>query len=264
MSDSVRWSAHIVTDDATASLPDALHALEAADPPPSSVIVVDNGPAGGFRPEGQWSNVRRLRNPRPKSHGRCHNQAVELAMHALQDSQAGMSGAIALMLTRDVIIGDNMLSKLQRLFEADPHIACVGPVICRAHVIGSLDGERRELDVTDVIDSAGISLGLLGRVKPIARGLTQKDAQSTREPFSPSPACFAVRLSALNVMSRTGPWFHESGSWEGAAIGLFRGLKASGFTLAIAKDAFAWRLAARGPAPYGAGRGPAPYGAGRG
>ncbi len=243
---SVRWSAHIAADDPSASLAEALRALEAADPRPDSVIVVDNAPAGRPRPEVLWPEVRWLRNPRPQTHGRCHNRAVELALHASRDERLDTSEAIALILTPDVMIGEDTLAQLRRLFEADPHIAAVGPVICRAHVTGSLDGERLEHEFTDVIDSAGISLGWFGAAHAIGRGAKRAQLPEGRAPFGPSPSCFAVRLSALNIMSRQGPWFQEKGSWEQAAVGLFRGLKAAGCSLAVAKDATAWRLASRG------------------
>ncbi|KAA0207051.1 hypothetical protein EDM68_00455 [Candidatus Uhrbacteria bacterium] len=233
MSDAVRWSAHVASDDPSGSLLDALYALEAAHPRPDAVIVVDNAPSGRPRPEIEWSDIRWLRNPRPQSHGRCHNQAVELALHA---SAAETAETIALLLTPDVVVAPDLLRELRRLFEADARLACVGPVVYRAHVAGSLDGERRELERTDVIDAAGISLSWLGRSKPIT---------DARAAFAPAPSCFAVRLSALRVLSPRGPWLRETGSWEDAAMGLFRGLRAAGYGLAVARDARAWRLAAR-------------------
>lgn len=246
MNASVRWSAHLVTDDPFASLPDALRALEAADPRPDSVIVVDNAPAGRARPEILWPDVRWLRNPRPQSHGRCHNRAIELALHAARDAQHAASETIVLPLTPDVMIDADMLAQVRRLFEADAHIAAVGPVVCRAHVTGSLDGERREFERSDIVDSAGLVLGWFGGAKPLGQGMKRADVPDARAPFGPSPSCFAVRLSALGVMSRQGPWFRETGNWESAVIGLFRGLQAAGCALAVARDATAWRLAPRG------------------
>lgn len=244
--DPIRWSAHVATDDPSASLPDALRALEAADPRPDSVIVVDNAPAGRPRPEILWPDVRWLRNPRPQTHGRCHNHAIELALHAARDAQLASSETIVLILTPDVMINADMLTRLRRLFEADARIAAVGPVVYRAHVTGSPDEERREFELSDIVDSAGLALGWFGGTKPLGQGSKRTDAPDARTPFGPSPSCFAVRLSALSVMSRQGPWFRESGSWEAAVIGLFRGLQAAGCTLAVAKDATAWRLAPRG------------------
>ncbi|MEK7473735.1 MAG: hypothetical protein AAB668_03365 [Patescibacteria group bacterium] len=243
--DSIRWSAHVATDDPSASLPDALWALEAADPRPDSVIVIDNAPTGRDRPEGLWSNVRWLRNPRPQTHGRCHNQGVELALHASRDAGSVASETIALLMTPDVMIGTDTLTRLRKLFETDPHIAVVGPVVCRAHVTGSPDEERREFERSDIVDSAGVSLGWFGGAKPLGRGLTQADLSRARAPLGPSPSCFAIRLSALSVLSRRGPWFRETGSWEAAAIGLFRGIKTIGCSLVVAKDATVWRLASR-------------------
>ncbi len=240
MNDAVRWSAHVVADDPSGSLPDALHALEAADPRPDAVIVVDNAPSGRPRPEVEWPDVRWLRNPRPQPHGRCHNQAVELALHAADSVET-----IALLQTPDVVVAPDLLRELRRVFEADARLACVGPVVYRAHVAGSLDGERRELERTDVIDAAGLSLGWFGGARPVARGATRERLAEAKPAFAPAPSCFAVRLSAVRVLSPRGPWLRETGPWDAAALGLFRGLRAAGYGLAVARDARAWRLAAR-------------------
>lgn len=241
MSATSRWSVHVVTDDPSGSVPDALRALEAMSPPPDSVVVVDNAPAGKPRPEIAWPVVRWLRNPRPQSVGHCHNQAIEYARHASSD---GLE-TIVLFLTPDVIVGTDLLAKLQATFEADARIVCAGPVVCRAHVVSYLDGERRELEFTDVIDSAGVSVGFFRRAKPIARGQKKASFEYARVPFGPSPSCFALRLSALKTFSSQGPWLLETGLWERVAIRLFRDVKAAGFALAVVGEAPAWRLAPR-------------------
>jgi GT2 family glycosyltransferase len=239
--DEIRWSVHIVANDPSGSLPDALRALEATSPQPDSVVVVDNAPAGRPRPEVSWSRVRWLRNPRSQEVGRCHNLAIEFAAHA---APAG-SETVILVITPDVIVGTDMFTSLKRVFMADTQIASVGPILRRAHVIGSLDGERRELEFTNVVDAAGVSVGRFGRIKPVARGLTSDALTEMRPPFGPSPACVAFRLSALKSLSSSGPWFRESGTWEKIATRLFQGLKAAGYSLAVAKETVAWRLASR-------------------
>lgn len=237
------WSVHVATDDPTGSLPDALRALEAARPAPDVVIVVDNAPAGRPRPETSWPAIRWLRHPRPQPHGRCHNRAIELA-YASRDDRSP-TDAFALVITPDVIVGTDLFARLDRVFADAGDLAVAGPVLRRAHVTGSLDGERRELEFTDVIDSAGVASGWFGRTKTLARGVAFGDLTRARPPLGPPTSCFALRLSALRVMSPRGPWFDESGAWDTSAIRLYRALGAAGFSSRTVDHAVAWRLAAR-------------------
>jgi GT2 family glycosyltransferase len=243
MAGHVHWSALTVADDPNATLPEALRGLEALSPAPA-VTVIDNAPAGQKRPDIVWPGLRWLRNPRPQTVGRSYNQALELA---LAHTQGEWENNFALLLTPDVIVGTDLLSKLEALFEAEPLLAVVGPKLRRAHIIGSLDGDRREIEFTDTLDTLGISLNWLGRMGFPGRGEPDDGQQIFKKPpYAPSPACFAVRLSAVRALSVHGPWFQEEGDWEKVALGFFRRLEGAEYRRLVATEAVSWRLAPRG------------------
>lgn len=221
MDDHLHWSVHIAADDLNGTLPETLRALTAR------VLVIDNAPMGEKRPDLGRPDVQWLRNPRPKSVGASQNQALELAFaHASGD----LSHDIVLVLSPDVVVSEDLVNKLTGAFLNDPHVAVTGPNIHLAHITGSLDGERHDIEYTDIPDEAGFGCGWFGRPK---------------NPFGVSPYCFAVRLSALRALSASGPWFEEDGDWMRAVQGAFRRLQASGYSIVPAPYATAWRLAAR-------------------
>ncbi len=242
MAGPVHWSALLVADDPNATLPEALHGLEALTPQPA-VTVVDNAPAGQKRPDIVWPGLRWLRNPRSQSVGHSYNQAIELA---LAHAQGDLENNFALLLSPDVIVGTDLLAKLEALFDAEPLLAAVGPKLRRAHIAGSLDGDRREIEFTDILDTIGITLNWLGKAGPLGRGEPDDGQQIFKKPpFAPSPMCFAVRLSALRALSVHGPWFQEDGEWDRVALGLFRRLEGAEYRLTVATEAVSWRLTSR-------------------
>ncbi|MCC6563370.1 hypothetical protein IT087_00585 [Candidatus Uhrbacteria bacterium] len=242
MAGPVHWSALVVADDPTATLPEALRGLEALTPPPS-VTVVDNAPAGQKRPDIVWPGLRWLRNPRPQSVGHSYNQALELA---LAHAQGDLENNFALLITPDVIVGTDLLQKLEALFDAEPLLAVVGPKLRRAYIAGSLDGDRREIEFSDTLDGIGITVNWLGKANFIGRGEPDDGQQILKKPpYAPSPACFAVRLSALRALSAHGPWFQENGEWQRVSIGLFRRLEGAEYRLTVATEAVSWRLTSR-------------------
>ena len=223
-------------------LPEALRGLQALSPVPS-VTVIDNAPAGQKRPNITWPGLRWLRNPRAQSVGRSFNQALELALaHAHGD----LENNFALLLSPDVIVGTDLLSKLEALFDAEPRLAAVGPKLRCAHIAGSLDGEHREIEFSEKLDAIGISINWLGKITSRGRGEPDHGQQIfKRTAFAPSPACFAVRLSAVRAVSVSGPWFQEKGDWQNVAVGFFRRLKGAEYRLTVATEAVSWRLTPR-------------------
>ncbi len=242
MAGPVSWSAHIVVDDPNAMLPEALRGLQALSPVPS-VTVIDNAPAGQKRPDIAWPGLRWLRNPRAQTVGRSFNQAMELA---LAHAQGDLENNFALLLSPDVIVGTDLIPKLDALFDAEPLLGAVGPKLRRAHIAGSLDGEHREIEFTDTLDAIGISSNWLGKIGFRGRGERDDGQQIFKKPaFAPAPACFAVRLSAVRALSVSGPWFREKGDWQGVAVGFFRRLKGAEYRLTVATEAVSWRLTPR-------------------
>lgn len=242
MPGAVSWSAFVVADDPLATLPEALRGLEPMAPA-LSVTVVDNAPSGMERPDMAWPGLRWLRNPRPQTVGRSYNQALGLELaHASGD----LGRQYALFLTPDVIVGTDTIQKMETMLEADPLLGAVGPKLRRAHIAGSLDGERHEIEFTETLDSIGIALNMFGRPTYLGRG-EPDDGQLLlkKPPFAPAPACFAVRLSALRALSMHGPWFQEDGEWERAALGCYRRLEGAEYRLTVATDAVSWRLTPR-------------------
>ncbi len=242
MASLVHWSAHVVVDDPNATLSEALRGLQALKPTPATTVI-DNAPAGQKRPDIVWPGLRWLRNPRGQTVGHSYNQALKLA---LAHAQGDLENNFALLLTPDVIVGTDLLSKLEALFEAEPLLAAVGPKLRRAYIAGSLDGERREIEFSETLDAIGVSMNWLGKTAFRGRGEPDAGQQVFKKPaFAPSPSCFAVRLSALRALSVSGPWFQERGDWQPVAIGFFRRLKGAEYRLTVATEAVSWRLTPR-------------------
>lgn len=228
MDGHITWSAHVAADDLYGTLPETLRAFMSRDTLHATrIMVVDNAPVGQKRPEFGNPELQWLRNPRPKSAGASHNQALGLAMAHVSDDPATYA---VLILSPDVIVSEDLINKLTGSFLNDSQMAAIGPRMRLAHITGSLDGERHDIEYTETPDETGFGRGWFGRQK---------------NPFGVSPLCFAVRLSALRALSSSGPWFQEEGDWARAVSGLFRRLQTAGYSIVEAPYATAWRLAAR-------------------
>ncbi len=253
MPEPIRVSVQVATDDPSAVLPELLRGLDEQELKPEAVVVVENAITSRKRPdEPAGFPLTWLRNPRPQGYGRSHNQAIALAAARLNGMDARSS--VLLLTVPDIWPSAGLLRVLEAAFLQNDTLVLAGPKLRRAHIMGSLDGDRRELELTDTLESAGISQSLLGRPRPIGTGERDDGRFDTAPFFGPDPACFAVRLSALLALTPTGPWLAEDAKPERACVGLFRRLLAGGAVnhtvqgggkAGIIPEALAWRLVAR-------------------
>ncbi|HVM90811.1 MAG TPA: hypothetical protein VMU11_02865 [Verrucomicrobiae bacterium] len=235
---------HIVTDDPSVLLPEFLRSVSEAGIWPESVIVVDNAPPGRPRPELEPGlPVTWLRNPKPKSAGHSLNQSLSLGrsrVNGVDPSQVFVAFA-----TPDLWLAPDCLGRLAEALQENLLIGYVGPKIRRAHVAGSLDGERRELELTDILDQAGFVPGFLGRLKAVGVGEPDAGQYDAVEDLEPMPACVMFRWSVLDRVSRQGPWVPEDAGYEAALTNLLRRIRALHEKGRVVSDAVAWRLVGR-------------------
>jgi hypothetical protein len=234
MSSLPRFAVHVATDDSTAVLLELLRGLEAQTQTPEAVVVIDNAMSGRHRPsEPLGLPLTWLRNPRPQGFGRSQNQAIALAASRSNGMDARQT--LILVTQEDVFPSPELLIELARAFYETDSLMLAGPKMLQAHVLSSLDGEHRELELSEALISNGINLTLFGGVK-------RETGEEKGE--WPDPHCFAVRLSALLGMSAHGPWFDEDAAPEAATLKLFKRLKQAG-RVELVLEARAWRLVAR-------------------
>jgi hypothetical protein len=234
MSSLPRFAVHVATDDSTAVLFELLRGLEAQTQAPEAVVVIDNALSGRKRPsEPLGLPLTWLRNPRPQGFGRSQNQAIALAASRANGMDARQT--IILVTQEDVWPSPELLIDLARAFYETDSLVLAGPKMLQAHVISALDGERRELELSDALLSNGMNLSLFGAVK-------RETGEEKGE--WPDPNCFAIRLSTLVGMSIHGPWFDEDAAPEATILKLFKRLKQAG-KVEVVSEARAWRLVAR-------------------
>jgi GT2 family glycosyltransferase len=237
-------SVQVVTDDPSVLLPEFLRSIAEAGMWPEAVIVVDNAPSGRPRPEPEPGlPVTWLRNPRPQPAGRSLNQALSLArsrVNGLDPSQT-----FVVFATPDLWLAPDSLARLIEVMQEQLLLGYTGPKIRRAHVAGSLDGERLELELTDIFEQAGFVTGFLGRRKAVGMGEPDQGQYDAVEDLEPAPACILFRWSALDRVSRHGPWVPDEASYEQAIGGLLRRMRALREKGRVLPEAVAWRLVAR-------------------
>jgi hypothetical protein len=156
-----------------------------------------------------------------------------------------LTGQFIVFARPDLWFSPETLGLLVEHLQNNLLLGYAGPKIRRAHVAGSLDGERRDLELTDVFDVAGCVPGLFGRLKFVGVGEPDQGQYDAASDLLPTSACVAVRWSALERVSRTGPWVPDAADAEQALPGLLarlRGLQENG---RLVPEALAWRLAAR-------------------
>lgn len=235
---------HVVTDDPLAVLPDFLRGIAEAPLWPESVIIVDNSPPGRGRPEPEPGlPVTWLRNPKPQPMGRSLNQALSLARSRVNGQD--LAGQYIVFARPDLWFSPETLGLLVESLQNNLLLGYAGPKIRRAHVAGSLDGERRDLELTDVFDMAGCAPGMFGRLKPVGAGEPDQGQYDAASDLLPSSVCVAVRWSALERVSRTGPWVRDDADAEQAVPGLLARLRALQEKGRVVPESVVWRLAAR-------------------
>ena len=184
-----------------------------------------------------------LRNPRPQPMGRSLNQALSLARSRVNGLD--LSQQFIVFARQDLWLAPDMLALLIERLQDNLLLGYAGPKIRRAHVAGSLDGERRDLDLTDTFDIAGYVPGYFGRMKPIGIGEPDQGQYDALDELQPSPSCVVMRWSALDRLSRNGPWVPDAADAEHAVQGILRRLTGLNEKGRVIPEAVAWRLAAR-------------------
>jgi hypothetical protein len=234
----------VVTDDPSVVLPEFLRSVAEGGDWPETVIVVDNAPAGRARPEPEPGlPVTWLRNPRPQPMGRSLNQALSLARSRVNGLD--LSQQFMVCARPDLWLAPDALALAIGRLQNNLLLGYAGMKIRRAHVASSLDGEQRELELTDTLDVAGFVPSLFGRLKPLGIGEPDQGQYDALEDLEPAPACIVLRWSALERISRSGPWFPDAAGPDQALPGLLRRLRTMQEKGRVVSEAVAWRLAAR-------------------
>jgi len=237
-------SVQVVTDDPSVVLPEFLRSIAEAGMWPETVIVVDNAPVGRARPEPEPGlPVTWLRNPRPQPMGRSLNQALSLARSRVNGLD--LAQQFIAFARPDLWFAPDTLSLMIEQLQNNLLLGYVGPKIRRAHIAGSLDGERRELELTDTFDIAGFVPGFFGRMKALGVGEPDQGQYDALEDLQPAPACVVLRWSSLERLSQSGPWIPDEAGPDQAIPGLLRRLRALHEKGRVIPEAVAWRLAAR-------------------
>jgi GT2 family glycosyltransferase len=170
--------------------------------------VVDNGSSDGS-PEFVRENYPEamvLQNKRNLGFARAHNQAIEFARtHLMSDEEE-----LFVMVTNpDIILEERFVERLVERFEhrSDAGSAC-GKLL---KVYETMDGDLRDKDYSDIIDTAGLKVFRSRRV--VERGSGEKDSdrfERTEEVFGPSGAVAMYRMKALMDAAVSGEYFDES------------------------------------------------------
>jgi len=225
-------------------LPEFLRSVVEADMWPEVVIVVDNAPSGSSRPELEPGlPVTWLRNPRPQPMGRSMNQALSLARSRVNGLD--LSQQYVVLAKQDILFAPDALTVMIEQLQNTSTLGFVGPKIRRAHVASSLDGERRELELTERLDIAGLAPGLFGSLR--AKGVNEIDQgqYDALETLQPSLSCVVMRWSVLERISAGGPWVSDRINYDKALESILRRVRALDEKGRVSPGAIAWRLAAR-------------------
>lgn len=237
-------SVQVVTDDPTMVLPEFLRSVAEAEAWPEVVIVVDNAPSGTVRPElDPGLPVTWLRNPRPQPMGRSVNQALSLARSRVNGLD--LSQQFVVLAKQDILFASNAIELMIEQLRGNATLGFVGPKIRRAHVASSLDGERRELELTETLEVAGLVLGLFGRLRPKGVNEVDQGQYDALESLQPSLSCVTFRWSLLEKMSASGPWVPDRLGYDKAVEHILRRLRLMNERGRVSSGAIAWRLAER-------------------
>lgn len=189
-------------------LPDVMRSVRAQSYPQVTVIVVDNGSADGsaeFVRE-NYPEAMVLRNTRNLGFARAHNQAIEFARsHMTSDDDE----LFVMVVNPDVILDEKFVERLVERFEHRTDVGSACGKLLRVHE--KMDGELREKDFTDTIDSVGLRLCRSRRAADRGSGETDDGEryERTEEVFGCSGAVAMYRMKALVDASVNGEYFDE-------------------------------------------------------
>ena len=110
------------------------------------LLVIDNGSTDGSIEfiQKNFPQVKVLRNTHNLGYSKAHNQGILLT-----------KSDYVLVLNHDVILSPDFIGHLVAKMESDPKIASIGGKTLKFHF---KPGELREVEFTDIIDSAGLTV----------------------------------------------------------------------------------------------------------
>ena len=236
-----RWSIHVVAWNEVAALSDFLSSVDQQEGWSGQVIVMDNASTMGVSAwlAGHWPDVIALRNFRDMGWARAHNQAMALALSRWpKDVWADRFVAFT---HPDVLWEPHALKRLEEAFAQDKNLMMTGPKVLRARASFAEDGEQREVEFTDVLESVGW-VRKHWKQRPLGQGETDK-GQHDGVTSLPSPVCCVVRASALPALQANGKWFEEKMDERQNAEAFFRRGKRLGYVMRTVPDAVIWHHA---------------------
>lgn len=182
-----RVTIQLVTWNSQSYLPECLAGIRAQHFTDFDLTIIDNASVDGtlaaIEAE-RWPRLRLLRNTRNLGFARAHNMGFRLTR-----------SPYVLVMNPDVLLTPDTLGKLVQALDAYPECASVGAKVLRYDV---LPGELREIQLTTLIDSTGLTAGRSRRFQN--RGEGEEDHGQWNTPgsvFGHSGSLVLYRADAL-------------------------------------------------------------------
>lgn len=191
-------------------LPDAMESIFSQTHRDFQVIVVDNASSDGVEDflRNEYPQVIFLRNFKNLGFARGHNQAIELA-ESLWAKQGEAGERFVLVTNPDIMLTPDYLETILRETSAYPDAGSFGGMLYK--VFEKHDGEMRESERTNMIDTTGIKMFKIGRI--VERGAGEDNHGQygkAEEVFGFSGALGLYRLQALKDIAVNGEIFDDA------------------------------------------------------
>ncbi|MFA6446674.1 MAG: glycosyltransferase family 2 protein [Patescibacteria group bacterium] len=237
--DQLRLSVNIVAWNSMAYLPSLFESLEAQNEQ-HRIILVDNASTDGVAQwlTSEYPGMTVLRNMRNYGFTRAHNQAIQLALSGLQDSD--LSRAYILICNPDIVLDQNCIFELVSFMDSHLEIDSAMPKLLKAHLRPGI-GDRAETEKTNVIDSLGIHMTKARRAYDDKAGqIDEGQYDKEMEIFGPTGACAFYRASALVRSSLNGQFFDEDFHSYKEDVDVAWRMRRMGMKSALVPKAVAW------------------------
>jgi GT2 family glycosyltransferase len=188
-------------------LPDVMASVRAQSYPHITPIIVDNGSDDGsaaFVRE-NYPEAMVLQNTRNLGFARAHNQAIEYARtHMMSEGDE----VFVLVVNPDIILDERFVERLVERFEHRTDVGSVCGKLLKVHEV--MDGDLRDKNFSDMIDSAGLRVFRSRRTVELGSGDRDNERfERTEEVFGASGAAVMYRMRALTDASLSGEYFDE-------------------------------------------------------
>ncbi|HEU0050595.1 MAG TPA: glycosyltransferase [Patescibacteria group bacterium] len=244
MQEAAFWSVQVLAWNDLAHLSDLLSSLDEQTEPGWQMVLIDHPGTRGITDalRQERPNLSVIRNAHDRGFSKSHNQGFSFSL--ARWNMDVRDDRFFLISHPDVILEPHLLSRLEEAFRADPHLMIAGPKLRKIGLRINEEGEGREVEFTETLETAGWMLKKDRKLVFSGEGEEDRGQADEIDPrISPSWSCFAIRASLFSMLEKEGVWLSEFLDEPMPIIDLVWRTRLLGFSVRMVPGALAWHHA---------------------